>query len=85
MNVASRGTWGWMAVFGLLVSIGMSWRLLPLRDLPEPGRQVREVLGLLMAVSRRPEFAFGFRNVLADVAWLQAVQKKLLFILMVRV
>jgi len=27
-----------------------------------------------MAVSRRPEFAFGFRNVLADVAWLQAVQ-----------
>jgi len=61
-------------VFGLLVSIGMSWRLLPLRDLPEPGRQVREVPGLLMAVSRRPEFAFGFRNVLADVAWLQAVQ-----------
>jgi hypothetical protein len=27
-----------------------------------------------MAVSRRPEFAFGFRNVLADVVWLQAIQ-----------
>jgi hypothetical protein len=25
-------------------------------------------------VSRKPEFAFGFRNVLADVAWLEAVQ-----------
>jgi len=63
-----------MAAFGLLVSMGMSWRLLPLRDMPESGQQVREVPGLLMAVSRRPEFAFGFRNVLADVVWLQAVQ-----------
>jgi len=74
MNEASRGAWGWMAAFGLLVSMGMSWRLLPLRDMPESGQQVREVPGLLMAVSRRPEFAFGFRNVLADVVWLQAVQ-----------
>ena len=63
-----------MAAFGLLVSMGMSWRLLPLRDVPEPGQQVRDVPGLLMAVSRRPEFAFGFRNVLADIVWLQAVQ-----------
>jgi len=74
MNEASRGAWGWMAAFGLLVSMGMSWRLLPLRDLPESGQQVRDVPGLLVAVSRRPEFAFGFRNVLADVVWLQAVQ-----------
>jgi len=74
MNEASRGAWGWMAAFGLLVSMGMSWRLLPLRDLPDSGQQVREVPGLLIAVSRRPEFAFGFRNVLADVVWLQAVQ-----------
>jgi len=63
-----------MAAFGLLVSMGMSWRLLPLRELPDSGRQVREVPGLLMAVSRSPEFAFGFRNVMADVVWLQAVQ-----------
>jgi hypothetical protein len=54
--------------------MGFSWRLLPLRDLSESGRQVQEVPGLLMAVSRNPEFAFGFRNVLADIAWLQAVQ-----------
>jgi hypothetical protein len=25
-------------------------------------------------VSRKPEFAFGFRNVLADIAWLEAIQ-----------
>jgi len=74
MNEASRGAWGWVAAFGLLVSMGMSWRLLPLRDLPDSGKQVREVPGLLMAVSQRPEFAFGFRNVMADVVWLQAVQ-----------
>jgi hypothetical protein len=74
MNEAWRGAWGWMAAFGLLVSMGMAWRLLPLSDLPESGRQGQEVPGLLLAVSRRPEFAFGFRNVMADVAWLQAVQ-----------
>lgn len=74
MNEASRAAWGWMAAFGLLVSMGMSWRLLPLRDLPDSGKQGWEVPGLLMAVSRRPEFAFGFRNVMADVVWLQAVQ-----------
>jgi len=74
MNEASRGVWGWAAALALLVSIGFSWRLLPLRSLPGSGREVQERAGLLSAVSRRPEFAFGFRNVLADVAWLQAVQ-----------
>ncbi len=74
MNEASRGVWGWAAALALLVSMGFSWRLLPLRALPESGRQVREAPGLLAAVSRRPEFAFGFRNVLADVVWLEAVQ-----------
>jgi hypothetical protein len=74
MNEASRGAWGWAAAFALLVSMGFSWRLLPSRALPESGREVREGPGLLAAVSRRPVFAFGFRNVLADVVWLQAVQ-----------
>jgi hypothetical protein len=74
MNEASRGAWGWAACFALLVSIGFSWRLLPPCALPESGWEVRERPGLLSALSRRPEFAFGFRNVLADVAWLDAVQ-----------
>ena len=29
---------------------------------------------MFASVSRKPEFAFGFRNVLSDVAWLEAVQ-----------
>jgi len=74
MNESPRGRWGWASAFALMVSIGFSWRLLPLHALPETGREVRERPGLLSAVSQRPEFAFGFRNVLADVVWLEAVQ-----------
>jgi hypothetical protein len=74
MNDASRGAWGWVAAFALLVSMGFSWRLLPPRALPESAREARERPGLLAAVGREPDFAFGFRNVLSDVAWLEAVQ-----------
>jgi len=70
----SRGIWGGVSAFALLVSMGFSWHLLPLRALPESGREVRQRPGLLAAVSRSPDFAFGFRNVLADVVWLEAVQ-----------
>lgn len=74
MNGSSKGAWGWVAAFALLVSAGFSWSLFPLRVLPESGRQIREAPGLLAALSRHPEFAFGFRNVLSDVSWLEAVQ-----------
>jgi hypothetical protein len=74
MTRSSRGAWGWVAALGLLVSVVFSWRLLPLRALPETGREVREPQGLLASISQRPSFSFGFRNVLSDVAWLEAVQ-----------
>jgi hypothetical protein len=74
MNEASRGSWGGAAILMLLVSIGFSWRLLPSRALSETGREIRERQGLLAAMSQRPSFSFGFRNVLADVDWLEAVQ-----------
>jgi len=74
MNEASRGVWGWVAAFALLVSTVFSWRLLSLGALPVAGRQIRAAPGLFASVSRKPEFAFGFRNVLSDIAWLQAVQ-----------
>jgi len=63
-----------MAAFGLLVSVVFSWRLLPSRALPETVREVQERQGLLEAISQRPSFSFGFRNVLSDVVWLEAVQ-----------
>jgi len=74
MNEASRGVWGWVAVFAFLISTGFSWRLLSLGALPEADRQIRAAPGLFAFVSRKPEFAFGFRNVLSDIVWLQAVQ-----------
>ena len=74
MNEASRGAWGWTAAFALLVSMSFSWRLLPLHNLPESGVKAPDTPGLLASVSRSPEFSFGFRNVLSDVVWLEAVQ-----------
>lgn len=74
MNVASRGAWRWAAAFAFLISIGFSWRLLPARTMSEIGGMGRERPGLLAAISQRPSFSFGFRNVLSDVVWLEAVQ-----------
>jgi len=74
MNLVARGPWGWIAAFSLLVSMGMSWRLLPARELPDSDRHARSVSGLLRAIGDRPEFTFGFRNAMADIVWLQAIQ-----------
>ena len=74
VNDSARGGWGWAAALALLASIGFSWRLLLGRVSPEIGGVGQERPGLLAAVSGRPEFAFGFRNFLADVVWLEAVQ-----------
>jgi hypothetical protein len=63
-----------MAALGLLVSVVFSWRLLSLRAVPETFRESRERSGLLAAISQRPSFSFGFRNALADIVWLEAVQ-----------
>ena len=43
--------------------------------MPSPERTgMAKKAGILWQISRRPELAFGFRNFLADVAWLEAVQ-----------
>lgn len=74
MNESSRRAWGWAAALALLVSMGFSWRLLTARALPEIGGIGRVRPNVLAAISRRPEFTFGFRNVLADIVWLEGVQ-----------
>jgi hypothetical protein len=74
MNESARGAWAWVAAFALLVSIGFSWRMLPLHAMPGSGREIQKRPGLLAAISQRPSFSFGFRNVLSDVVWLEAVQ-----------
>ena len=75
MNEASRGVWGWAAALALLVSMGFSWRLLSLAcSAGDPAGRFGRGRACSPRSAGRPEFAFGFRNVLADVAWLEAVQ-----------
>jgi len=74
VNESTKGVWGVAAALALLVSMGFSWRMLPVRALPEIGGAGREKPVLLAAVSRQPSYSFGFRNFLADIVWLEAVQ-----------
>jgi tetratricopeptide (TPR) repeat protein len=74
VSESSKGVWGVTATLALLVSMGFSGRLLSLRVSPEIGMVGMERPGLLAVISKRPPYTFGFRNVLADVAWLEAVQ-----------
>jgi hypothetical protein len=68
---------GWLAVLVLIAaSAAFSSRALDGRQ-----RLERQAAGessargnLLGAISRRPAFAFGYRNFLADMVWLEAVQ-----------
>jgi hypothetical protein len=57
-----------------VISIGFSWQILAQRPLSEDGSRGRERPGLLAAISKRPSFSFGFRNFLADISWMEAVQ-----------
>lgn len=68
--VPGKAWWG-LPLLCFLLSVAVSARI--------PARtaglgEAREGGSLLVEISRRPEFSFGFRNFLADVAWLQAVQ-----------
>jgi hypothetical protein len=74
MNETSRKAWGSAAFFAVLGSMIFSWRLLSLCVLPEIGGARIERPGLLAAISNRPSWSFGFRNLLADVTWMEAIQ-----------
>ena len=56
----------------ILLSAGIS-RWSATETAEGPGRRAGEA-SLLSAISHRPEFALGFRNFLADLVWLEAVQ-----------
>jgi len=66
----------WTVPFLLLcLSAFLSFRIVAARS-TDPGRDgvAARGGGLLIEASRRPFLSFGFRNFLADVAWLGAVQ-----------
>ena len=71
---SSESVWGVAVALALMASMGFSWRILSERPLWGSDGEVRERPGLLAAISRYPSCTFGFRNLLADVAWLEAVQ-----------
>ncbi len=74
MTVRSRAAWLLPLLF-LASSAFLSASLLRERSYLAQGRRVVAQSGsLLLEISRRPAFAFGFRNFLADLQWLEAVQ-----------
>ena len=71
---ASFVLWGLPALF-LALSALLSSRIVQERVLAVQAGDPRESkASLFFEVSRNPAFAFGFRNFLADLAWLEAVQ-----------
>lgn len=74
MIESARGAWGGAAVLALVLSMGITWRIQEQRPLTNAGREAQSRSNLIAAVSKRPVFSFGFRNFLADITWLEAVQ-----------
>ncbi|MDD5761304.1 MAG: hypothetical protein PHP88_02195 [bacterium] len=71
----SRSVALWGATFLLLAfSTLMSARISPMRLHGVKNTAARESYGVLALISKTPYFYFGFRNLLADVVWLEAVQ-----------
>ena len=68
-----KAWWGLPPLFFLL-SIAVSARIVAFTAAQTESGRGRGSGSLLLEISRRPVFAFGFRNFLADVVWLQAVQ-----------
>ena len=74
MIESSVKKWACAAVFGLLASMAFSWRIVAGRSFSEPDRGRPEGAKLIAEISLRPSLSLGFRNFLADVVWLEAVQ-----------
>lgn len=72
---AAASAW-WIVPLALLsLSAILSSRILLERSrVRAAGAEIVRAEGLLFEISRRPALAFGFRNFLADIAWLEAVQ-----------
>ncbi len=68
-----KAWWGLPPLFFLL-SMAVSARIVAFTAAQTEADKGRGSGWLLVEISRRPAFSFGFQNFLADVVWLQAVQ-----------
>lgn len=74
MRAFPRAMAGGAALLCFVVSATLSARILERRAAAGTIPDEAASGGLLAEISRRPAFALGFRNFLADLAWLEAVQ-----------
>ncbi len=74
MSAFPRTAAGGAALLCLLGSVALSARIAAVRGPAGEDVERASSSGLVAQISRRPAFAFGFRNFLADVVWLEAVQ-----------
>jgi len=74
MSALPRTLAGGAALLCLLGSVALSARIAATRAAAGTDGDRAPSGGLLAQISRRPAFAFGFRNFMADVVWLEAVQ-----------
>ncbi len=74
MSAISRSVAGGAALLCLLGSMALSARIAATSAAAGKNPDRVAAGGLLAQISRRPAFAFGFRNFMADVVWLEAVQ-----------
>ncbi len=74
MTARAKAQWAAAIALCFLLSVALARRIDLARGIPgKPGEGSRGG-SLLVEIGRRPAFALGFRNFLADMAWLQAVQ-----------
>jgi len=74
VRIGLRGlAWAGPALF-LAISALAAGRIIVLRPPGSHGYDPGNAPGVLAAIAKRPAFSFGFRNVLSDVVWLEAVQ-----------
>ncbi len=74
MSALPKTAAGGAALLLFLGSVALSARIAATRGAAGEDADRASASGLVAQISRRPAFAFGFRNFLADVVWLEAVQ-----------
>lgn len=74
MSAWAKTAWVTTILLCFLLSVPFARRIDPRPGAPARAREENGAGSLLVEFSRRPAFALGFRNFLADLLWLEAVQ-----------